>query len=201
MCSHCGVRAPVAFERDERAGLGGSLVFRCKNCYEERPFHRSRPAEPDGEGTKGRKACETTRRFVHAATEVGLGFRAGGEALLVALDLPTLHASTWQRATQVAAKAHKKVNGEITRANLKKEIALTRLHEGDAALSPDGKVYISVMTDGSWQKRMGRNSLFGVGAYYGVYTNKLLFCSTRVSRCAVWEGAGPWRCRTARFLC
>ena len=90
-----------------------------------------------------------------------------------------------QRATQVAAKSHKKVNGEITRANLEKEIALTQLHEGDAALSPDGKVYISVMTDGSWQKRMGRNSLFGVGAYYGVYTNKLLFCSTRVSRCAV----------------
>ena len=41
------------------------------------------------------------------------------------------------------------------------------------------------MAGGSWQKRMGRNSLFGVGAYYGVYTNKLLFCSTRVSRCTV----------------
>ena len=48
-----------------------------------RPFERSRPAENDGKGTKGRKACETTRRAVHAMTEVGLGYRAGGEALLL----------------------------------------------------------------------------------------------------------------------
>ena len=74
---------------------------------------------------------------------------------------------------------------KMVEKNIKKEIALALLHEGDAALAPGGSVYITVMTDGSWSKRYGRNSLFGIGAMYGRYTNACVFAGSRCSRCAV----------------
>ena len=201
VCPGCKIRAPVAFVRDVRCGLGGSLVFRCKTatCTEMRPFERSRPAENDGKGTKGRKACATTRRAVHAMTEVGLGYRAGGEALLVGLDIGRLSTGTWQRAAAVTAKAEEKVNSGVMEANLKEEISATLEAEGPSANAPNGMgVYITVLTDGSWQKRMGRNSFFGVGAFYGARTNKLLFCSTRVARCAICMSAAARGKQAAR---
>ena len=47
-----------------------------------------------------------------------------------------------------------------------------------------GSVYITILFDGSWQKRMGKNSLFGIGGIYGARTNKCIFLSSRCARCA-----------------
>ena len=132
-------------------------------------------------------------------TEVGLGYRAGGEALLVGLDIGRLSTGTWQRAAAVTAKAEEKVNSDVMEENLKEEISATLEAEGPSATVPDGMgVYITVLTDGSWQKRMGRNSFFGVGAFYGARTNKLLFCSTRVARCAICMSAAARGKQAAR---
>ena len=45
------------------------------------------------------------------------------------------------------------------------------------------------MTDGMWQKRYGRNSLFGIGAMYGFYTQLVLFTDSRCARCQVCMSA------------
>lgn len=43
-----------------------------------------------------------------------------------------------------------------------------------STLSFEGTM-IRVITDGSWQKRYGRSSLWGYGALYGIYTGKVVF--------------------------
>jgi len=72
---------------------------------------------------------------------------------------------------------------------MEKEKTATILHEGDSCLTSDGKVKIKVMTDGSWQKRYGRNSLYGIGAMYGHYTKLVLFAGDRCARCQVCMAA------------
>ena len=54
---------------------------------------------------------------------------------------------------------------------------------GDEAHDENGNVKIRIITDGSWQKRYGRNSLFGYGVMYGFYTGKVVFVSHRCCRC------------------
>lgn len=56
----------------------------------------------------------------------------------------------------------------------------------------NGKVMLFCMTDGSWQKRYGRNSQVGIGGLYGVLSSKFLWASSRVARCSVCAHA--YRC-------
>ena len=60
---------------------------------------------------------------------------------------------------------------------------MTLLVLGDEAHDENGNVKIRIITDGSWQKRYGRNSLFGYGVMYGFYTGKVVFVSHRCCRC------------------
>ena len=71
--------------------------------------------------------------------------------------------------------------------NLKKEIEFTlKMERGSVGYLDEEKkigVLIKVITDGSWQKRNGRNSLFGYGAMYGYYSGLPIFSSHRCARC------------------
>ena len=49
-------------------------------------------------------------------------------------------------------------------ANREKERVATLLYEGESCRSPSREIQIRVITDGSWQKRYGRNSLWGYSA-------------------------------------
>ena len=185
VCPHecCRARAGVEFARSEPRGLGGSLVFQCRSCGGPRELQRSRRVGPRG-GAKGARAEESTLRFVSSCVDAGMGLRAAN-AVLIGQNLPPLNERTWAGAAAKTAEAETAVFEKMVEKNIKKEIALALLHEGDAALAPGGSVYITVMTDGSWSKRYGRNSLFGIGAMYGRYTNACVFAGSRCSRCAV----------------
>ena len=95
--------------------------------------------------------------------------------------------------SQAAGKSS--LSAEIA-VNREKERVATLLYEGESCRSPSGKIQIRVITDGSWQKRYGRNSLWGYSAMYGFYTGKVIFVAHRCARCttcwlAAARGAPP----------
>ena len=186
VCPHdcCRARAGVELASSAVRGLGGSLVFQCRSCGGPRELQRSRRVDPRG-GGKGAKAEETTLRFVSSCADAGMGLRAAN-SLLAGCDLPPLNEKTWAAAAGKTAEAEAAVFEKMVEKNIKREIAATLLNEGESALAPDGElVYITVMTDGSWSKRYGRNSLFGIGAMYGQHTGGCVFAGSRCSRCVV----------------
>jgi hypothetical protein len=186
VCPHdcCRARAGVELASSAVRGLGGSLVFQCRSCGGPRELQRSRRVDPRG-GGKGAKAEETTLRFVSSCADAGMGLRAAN-SLLAGCDLPPLNEKTWAAAAGKTAEAEAAVFEKMVEKNIKREIAATLLNEGESALAPDGElVYITVMTDGSWSKRYGRNSLFGIGAMYGQHTGGCVFAGSRCSRCVL----------------
>ena len=177
-CAYCGKRSTLSFEGSRRSGLGGSLDFKCDACAGPVSVMRGRSIPHEG---PGRPASENTLRFVAAAIGVGLGFESTAN-LTLNLNLGTLCKTTWEPCKAKCAVYVKTALEKECEANLKEEIMLTLLYEGDSAITA-GKTMIRVITDGSWQKRYGRNSLWGYGALYGFYTGKVLFVGHRCARC------------------
>ena len=95
---------------------------------------------------------------------------------------------TLDRSVARVSSAAKRVALANYAANIDKEKNATILKYGDQAYALDGGVLISILTDGSWQKRYGRCSLAGIGGMYGALTNLCHFPATRVARC--------WTCRS-----
>ena len=192
-CGGCGRKLALTLKGSNKCGVGsGTLNFVCAKCDHEYPLQRSRNVVT---GIRGRPTEENTVRFISACLGVGLGHSATN-TLLSGANLPQMCTSTFHsvsRKTGVASKSALEVERE---KNLAEEIRLTLLYEGDAAYGADGKVMIRVITDGSWQKRYGHNSLWGYGVMCGFYTGKVVFVSHRCARCqtcsmAAHKGLAP----------
>ena len=174
-CEHCGQRAAVVAVGGTRRSIGGgSLDFKCGSCYETRRVPLS---------SKVGRHDEATMRFVAAATTEGMGLAATNR-LATKLDIGMVN-------KQVHARVVDKVEGAaaaefdlVSDAALKREIAATLLMEGDSCLNSNGKVMITIISDGTWQKRYGRNSLVGFVGVYGLYTGECLYAGSKVARCA-----------------
>ena len=135
---------------------GGTLDFACVFCNEPRPL------PPSQQLSSGSRTHEATVRAIHALSAEGIGHTTA-DRILMNLDMKPVNNAVWEQAAQ---KAQEATDAEFTimiDANISEEAKLTLLMEGESCLSPTGKVMIRVMTDGTWQKRYGRNSLWGGG--------------------------------------
>ena len=102
-------------------------------------------------------------------------------------DIKPINASVYYTHSGGVSQAQEKIFNSQMEENLKKEIELTLEMEGESVgyLDKENKigVLIKVITDGSWQKRYGRNSLFGYGCMYGYYSGLPIYANHRCARC------------------
>ena len=156
------------FSGSHMRGVGdGYLDFKCDSCGAICPVMRSRAVPLDG---PGRPPVENTARFVSACVGIGIGYEQATN-LALGLNIGPLCKSTWEGCqAKCAASVRTALDKEIE-VSIKEEIMLTQLFEGDAAIDKaTGETMIRVIADGSWQKRYGRNSLWGYSAMYGFYS-------------------------------
>ena len=113
---------------------------------------------------RGPKPDATTARIIAASRSAGLGL-TGLNNMLIHADIKPINASVYYTHSGGVSQAQEKIFNSQMEENLKKEIELTLEMEGEAVgyLDKENKkgVLIKVITDGSWQKRYGRNALFG----------------------------------------
>ena len=175
-CEHCEQRAPVAAVGETRGSIGGgSLDFRCGSCHMARCVPLS---------SKVGRHDEATMRFIATATTGGLG-RAATNRLAAKLDIGVVNNTVHARVVDRIEKAAAAEFDLVSDAALKREVQATLLMEGESCYNSQGKVMITVISDGTWQKRYGRNSLVGFVGVYGLYTNECLYAGSKVARCAV----------------
>jgi hypothetical protein len=105
------------------------------------------------------------------------------------MNMKPINTNVWAAHGESYSEATKSYLDRILLENIEKEKTATLLQEGDACKTKDGKIKIKVMTDGTWQKRYGRNSLYGIAAMYGFYTHSVLFTDSRCARCQVCMSA------------
>ena len=153
------------------------MDFTCQSCFGTRGIPLS--------STVGRHD-EGTFRFISAATTEGIG-RDQANRLLVKLDIGGLNNKVHARVVGKVDKAAAAVFGELSSAALEREVALTLLMEGDACKDKSGKVMITVIGDGTWQKRYGRSSLAGFVGVYGLYKGGCLYKGSKMARCATCQ--------------
>ena len=187
----CGV---MANGHTSRGVGGGALNFACAFCFEQRPLPTSRRLSADT------RTHETTVRAVHALSGEGLG-HAKADRILMNMDLLPVNNAVWEQAAQKARDATDAEFAAMIDANISEEAKLTLLVEGESCLSPSGKIMIRVMTDGTWQKRYGRNSLWGAAALYGYYTGGCVFASSRCARCATCMRAAQGKADAPAHKC
>ena len=186
-CRGCGSAPGLDFVLDHKRGVGdGCLRFRCAGCSVSVDIKRSKNVdEPD---RRGAPASENTLRVINTAQWLGMGHKQLS-TFLVGCNMPPVNQKTWALASSKAAAATEKSFEEMMAENLEEEKKMTLEKEGEAARGPSGKVHIRAMTDGSWQKRYGRNSLWGCGVMYGYYTGKPISAESRCARCVTCMSA------------
>ena len=193
-CPCCGNHVGVKFFESKKRGVGGGhLAFKCgtATCPHTYVFKRSAELEKEvGSFKKGGAPTDAnTARIVIAAKSAGMGLSQLNQFLMMS-NIPKLNEGVWGihgKEFDVSAKA---CVSDMILKNLELEEVATLLREGEGCrCAVTGKIKIKVMTDGSWQKRYGRNSLWGFGAMYGFYTGKVVFVASRCARCAVCMAA------------
>jgi hypothetical protein len=190
-CPGCGGQYRLDFQESVTRGLGGHLKFKCSNkkCAHETKIYKSNMIPTrNAAGKPGAPKAENTMRGVTGAKTAGIGHTQFNQCLM-AMDMQPLNTKVWAAHGKTYSAATKENLDRIILANIEKEKIATLLYEGDACKTSDGKIKIKVMTDGSWQKRYGRNSLYGIAAMYGFYTGLVLFTGTKCARCAVCMSA------------
>jgi len=189
-CPGCG-KCSLAFTESARRGLGGHLKFTCTNkkCLTETKINKSKmmPGLTAAGKPCGPKALNTARG-VAAFMAAGIG-ESNANQFLLGMNMEAINTHTWSAHSETFSAATKTNLDSIILENIEKEKVETLKREGESCLTSDGKVKVSVMTDGSWQKRYGRNSLYGIGAMYGHYTKLVLFAGDRCARCQVCMAA------------
>ena len=186
-CPGCGEHSRIDFQESVARGLGGHLKFTCSNkkCLYETKINKSKMMP--GLNAAGKPCAPktmNTARGVAAFMAAGIA-ESNANQFLLGMDMPPLNTNVWATHGETFAAATKTNLDRLILENIEKEKAATLLHEGESCLTSDGKVKIKLMTDGSWQKRYGRNSLYGIGAMYGHYTGGVLFAGDRCARCQV----------------
>ena len=174
-CEQCGSDAGVEVAGETpRAIGGGSLDFSCVSCGALRHVRLSKQIG---------KQDEVTVRFISAATTEGMG-KAQIDRLLTKMDIGAVNNKVYARVVEkVDAAAAIEVDQMCDEA-LQREMAATLLMEGEACKSKTGKIMITIISDGTWQKRYGRNSLAGFVGVYGLYTGECLYAGSKMARCA-----------------
>jgi hypothetical protein len=185
-CSTCASRN-FHFQKDRRRGVGGALVFMCNDCGFEHEIRRGYTHTAAG-GKKGAHYEENTLRLVTAFKCAGINHTQANHVLLGA-GIPSLSNDAWNGPSDKVNAAIASETAKMCAANLEEEKAATIALLGEKALAPDGSVFITVLGDGSWSKRYGRNSLAGIFGFYGALTNKCIYAGSRIARCAVCTSA------------
>jgi hypothetical protein len=184
-CEGCGVKCRKVHTDTATRGLATTMTFTCVQCSHPAELKTSTHLQkPEAEAKRGgAPADEINARVVSACMCAGIGLQQAN-TLLLGIDLPGLNPTVWQRWANHTTDAAKTVLQRRIEANIEKERMATLLYEGEDAIGPDGRIKCSFITDGSWQKRYGRNSLWGYGVMYGLYTGLVCFVSHRCARCA-----------------
>ena len=142
-CEQCGSDAGVEVAGETpRAIGGGSLDFSCVSCGALRHVPLSKRIG---------KQDEVTVRFISAATTEGMG-KAQIDRLLTKMDIGAVNNKVYARVVEkVDAAAAIEVDQMCDEA-LQREMAATLLMEGEACKSKTGKIMITIISDGTWQK-------------------------------------------------
>ena len=174
-CEHCGSRRGWAVAGETKRAIGGgSFDFACVQCGCLRHLPLS---------SRHGKQDEATVRFISATTTEGMG-NSHVNRLLTKLDIGAVNNRVYARIVEAVDEAASAEADQMCKAALKREIAATLLYEGEACRSKTGKIIITVISDGTWQKRYGRNSLVGFVGVYGLYTGECLYAGSKMARCA-----------------
>ena len=187
MNTRCCDEKVMKVSRDVQRGVGGGHVeFTCGGCGWCGCANRSARL-PRGKGKNGKLKPGplpegNTISSVHAAIGAGMG-EARLNHFLLGVGHKPLPTGTFYKSAGKVEEAHSGLLAKEIKKNLENEIKMTLLMLGDEALDENGNVKIRIITDASWQKRYGRNSLFGYGVMYGFYTGKVVFVSHRCCRC------------------
>ena len=187
MNTRCCDEKVMKVSRDVQRGVGGGYVeFKCGGCGWCGCANRSARL-PRGKGKNGKLKPgplpeANTLSAMHAAIGTGMG-TARLSNWLLGVGANVAATGTFYKSAGKVEEAHSGLLAKEIKKNLEKEIKMTLLMLGDEALDENGNVKIRIITDGSWQKRYGRNSLFGYGVMYGFYTGKVVFVSHRCCRC------------------
>ena len=174
-CDHCGSTSGVEVAGETRRAIGGgSLDFRCVSCGATRHVRLS---------SQIGKQDEATMRFISAVTTEGLG-KQQLDRLLTKMDIGAVNNKVHARVVEKVDAAAAIEMDQMCDAALKREMEATLLMEGEACTSKTGKIMITIISDGTWQKRYGRNSLAGFVGVYGLYTGECLYAGSKMARCA-----------------
>jgi len=184
-CENCRVKCPKVHTSTTHRGIAPTMEFTCEQCKHTTELKGSTHLKKsDAEAKKGGAPVdEANARVVSAAFCAGIGMQQAN-AFLLGMDMPGFNPTVWQRWANATTDAAKTVLQRRIEANIEKERMATLLYEGESARGPDGRIKCTFITDGSWQKRYGRNSLWGYGVMYGLYTGLVCFVSHRCARCA-----------------
>ena len=175
-CEGCGSRCGVEVAGETKRAIGGgSFDFVCVRCG----YLRHLPLS----SRHGKKQDEATVRFIAAATTEGMG-NSQVNRLLTKLDIGAVNNRVYARVVEAVDEAAGAEVDQMCKGALQREIAATLLMEGEACRSETGKMIITVISDGTWQKRYGRNSLVGFVGVYGLYTGECLYAGSKMARCA-----------------
>ena len=175
-CEGCGSRCGVEVAGETKRAIGGgSFDFACVRCG----YLRHVPLS----SRHGKKQDEATVRFIAAATTEGMG-NSQVNRLLTKLDIGAVNNRVYVRVVEAVDEAAGAEVDQMCKGALQREIAATLLMEGEACRSKTGKMIITVISDGTWQKRYGRNSLVGFVGVYGLYTGECLYAGSKMARCA-----------------
>ena len=174
-CEHCNRRCPVEAVGETRRGVsGGTFDFKCTSCFATRRIPLA---------SKVGRSDEGTSRIVAAATTEGMG-KAQINRFLTKMDIPKVNNKVHARVAKKIDAAAAAEFDQMSSAALEREKAATLLMEGEACRSKTGKIMITIISDGTWQKRYGRNSLAGFVGVYGLYTGECLYAGSKMARCA-----------------
>ena len=174
-CEHCNSHGGVEVAGEtHRAIGGGSLDFACVECGQLRHVPLA---------ARIGKQDEVTVRFLSAATTEGMG-SAQINRLLTKMDIGAVNNRVRDRVVKAVDAAAALEMKQLSSEALEREVAATLLMEGEACKSSTGKVMITIISDGTWQKRYGRNSLAGFVGAYGLYTGECLYAGSKMARCA-----------------
>ena len=174
-CEHCGSRRGWAVAGETKRAIGGgSFDFACVQCGCLRHLPLS---------SRHGKQDEATVRFISATTTEGMG-NSQVNRLLTKLDIGAVNNRVYVRVVEAVDEAAGAEVDQMCKGALQREIAATLLMEGEACRSKTVKMIITVISDGTWQKRYGRNSLAGFVGVYGLYTGECLYAGSKMARCA-----------------
>lgn len=182
-CKKCGASVTLCEDiSQDNNGLAVKLLFACDNvlCTMNNSFMTSKKIET---GNRGNSPYEVNRRAVLAFREIGSGY-ADMETFCMVMNIPKpMNKKTYDNHIEQLADACE----SVAQSSMNEVAKSIRTNAGtrDDVIA-DGAVSV----DGTWQKRIGHNSLNGIVTAIDVHSGKVLdyeILTSKCKQCQYWR--------------